>query len=206
QEEERKRVAHELHDTIGSLLAAVQFRLHGVQKAAQGQPYSGALEKATDNLARCMEENRRIQLGLRPGSLDKLGLAPTLSWFAREYRNAHPAIHLELELGLGDGDVAEPLKTALYRIAEEALNNAAAHSRAARVALRLVRTSEGTEMTVRDDGIGFDPDGVLYGGTEGVGLSAMQARAELSGGVLEIDSAEGTGTTIRVFWPADRDG
>ncbi len=203
QEKERKRVAHELHDTIGSSLAAVQFRLHSLMKTAEDHACSVELAEVTRNIAMCIEENRRIQLALRPAILDKVGILSTLSWFSREYQKTYPHIPIRLQLSIEEEAVPDVLKIVIYRIAQEALNNIAKHSQAASADIRISHTGNGIEMTVRDDGRGFDAAAVLSKENHqpGIGLSSMKERAELSGGTFTMTSQIGRGTTLRVFWP-----
>ena len=151
-----------------------------------------------------IEEVRRIQMDLRPSTLDDLGFLATLAWFTRGIRKGlfhHPC--RETDRCGRTGRFLPPLKTVFFRIMQEAMNNISKHSKAEVVRLSLKKTDGRMELTIQDNGVGFDPDRVpaLGGLRRGFGLSSMKERAEFSGGSLRIDSAKGKGTTIRAEWP-----
>lgn len=200
QESERKRVAGDIHDTLGSSLAAVKFRLERFLTEPQISP---SIEDAIAMIQRTMEEARRIQLALHPSMLDDLGILSTLSWFIREFCKTYPGIRIESQLEIKEKEVPKALKTVIYRILQEAFNNIAKHSRADRVRLALRGEDSVIEFTVEDNGIGFDANlrGAARNQRSGLGLSSMTERAEISGGSMVIRSEPGKGTVITATWP-----
>jgi PAS domain S-box-containing protein len=205
QEEERKRIARDLHDGIGQSLTAVKFM---VEKALDdsGQPQPGRMEllrNVVPVIQHCVAEVRNICMALRPSILDDLGLIATLQWFCREFLKVYPQIQVDLEIGIEEAQIPEALKTNIFRIVQESLNNVAKHAKAKRVLVGLswARQAE-LVLTVRDDGEGLEPS--VAGGRNrpgGLGLPSMRERAEGTDGDLRIDSAPGKGTTITARWP-----
>lgn len=196
QEDERRRLARELHDGLGQNLTALKHRL--AQIAGELGPGHDALrarmEAAIALCSASLEDTRHMSRLLRPPVLDDLGLAPALRWLARSIEESSGlAVVLELdELPPLDGDT----QTLLFRVAQEALNNAARHARAQSVLLRLVPTGAQLQLQVIDDGIGFDPDQA-----RGSGLGGMRERLRLHGGRLELRSAPGQGSRLRAWVP-----
>jgi signal transduction histidine kinase len=206
QENERKRVARELHDGIGQLLTAIKFKVENIfQEKGEGKP--GANEKSLEDIIpmikESIEEVRRIQMDLRPSILDDLGILATLEWFCREYQKIYSHIYIEKKINLQESDVSLPLKTAIYRVTQEALNNIAKHSQADSVHLSLRKQGNTIELTIKDNGTGFDLEEILSPemSKRGLGLNSMRERTELLGGTFEIESTKGRGTVIRALWP-----
>ena len=205
QEEERKRIAGELHDSIGACLTGIKFR---VEKALQqlGRTESAATESLNTIIPviqEAVEECRRIQTDLRPSMLDDLGLQATLSWFCRRFQKIYSEIQVEHEIDVEEGDVPSPLKTVAFRVIQEAMNNVAKHSQANHVRLSLKKLGGRMELVLQDNGGGFSVERARsQEATErGLGLLSMRERTELSGGSFAIESAEGKGTIIRASWP-----
>jgi signal transduction histidine kinase len=204
QENERKRIAAELHDNLGQILTAIKFGVENtLNQMDRNSPGSKPLESLIPTIQNAIEEVRRIYTHLRPSILDDLGIVATIGWFCREYRNIHPNIEVIKEIGMDEEDVPSPLKIVIYRIIQEAMTNVAKHSSANCVELSLFETEAGLELTINDNGIGFDIQGALNGPStiRGLGLASMKERAELSGGNMEIRSRKGKGTAIRILWP-----
>jgi PAS domain S-box-containing protein len=207
QELERQRIAHELHDGIGQSLGGLKCTLEAcmalIGKGAAPEA-AQQLQQAGERVRAMCEDVRRIAMGLRPSTLDDLGILATLGWLAREFRAVHAHIDLETRIEVHEDEIPTPAKTALYRIAQEALNNVVTHAGARRVALWLQRRASRVELVVRDDGVGFEP--ARYASVDangrGLGLASMRERAEASGGHLRLCSAPGRGTEIRVLWPS----
>jgi signal transduction histidine kinase len=199
QEDERRRIARDLHDEVGQALTALLIGLRTVTEAA-------TLETArtqADNLRRItlatLDEVRRLARGLRPSVLDDLGLTAALERHATDYSHAH-GLAVEVQ---GPGPAAarlpEEVETALYRIAQEALTNTAKHAAANHVRIVVEQQPGAATLVVSDDGRGFpcrggDGDGHL-------GLSGMEERAALLGGSVTIESDPGKGTTVTVRLP-----
>ena len=205
QETERRYVANELHDSIGSSLAGIKMALELKLKAMQkGEDSSEAIDLETI-IARAkevMEETKRIQKNLRPSVLDNLGLIPAIRSLCREFEQTYPDIGITVSLEL-DEEVSESLKIAIYRICQEALNNIARHSGAKAASLSLTKRSSNIELVVGDEGHGFDTEKALRGGEmrQGIGLFGMQERCELAGGSFSLVSGIGEGTTVSACWP-----
>jgi len=207
QEEERKRLASELHDSIGQTLAAVKFWVEMSLKfrdERDGNAVMNHLEQFVPILQRSIEETRSIYMGLRPSILDKMGLLATLEWLRRECMKLYPSRHIELETGLNEKKIPESLKINIFRIAQEALNNVAKHSKAEWVDISLSQNGDRIELVVSDDGVGMKLDSIFQTDSSWtLGLTSMRERAELTGGSFEIESAPGEGTTIRASWPIE---
>ena len=205
QEEERKRIAGEIHDTLGACLSAIKFKVEGaVQQigetaAVATQSFGTILPVIQEGIEEC----RRMQQDLRPSLLDDLGLLATLSWFCRRYQTIYTGIKVELEQALEESDIPNALKIVIFRVTQEGMNNIAKHSKADLVHLSLRKMDGRIELVLKDNGQGFDLKKVL--GSEstkrGLGLTSMRERTELSGGSFGIESAEGKGTTVRASWP-----
>jgi PAS domain S-box-containing protein len=206
QEEERKRIAQDLHDGIGQSLTAVKFMVEKAVGDSSGQ-LEGSRKELLQNVVpviqHCVAEVRNICMALRPSILDDLGLIATLQWFCREFHKVYPQVQVDVEIGIEEAQIPEALKTNIFRIVQESLNNVAKHANAERVLVGLNWSNQAElALTVRDDGVGIEP-GVagVRNRTGGFGLASMRERAECTDGNLRIDSAPGEGTTINVKWP-----
>ena len=204
QEGERKRIAVELHDSIGQMLTAIKFKAESYlgekkKSGVKDKPLGAIIQLIQET----MEEVRRMQMDLRPSTLDDIGVLATLGWFCREYQKVYSHIHVEKEIGLQEDEVSTSLKTVLYRLTQEAMNNIAKHSRADFVHLSLRKQEKKLEWAIEDNGVGFDLETILSssGPGRGMGLSSMRERTELSGGTFLIESIQGKGTTLRASWP-----
>jgi signal transduction histidine kinase len=206
QEMERKRIASELHDSVGASLAAIKLTL---EQAIQTLPSSGAetgrgaLQALVQRMRDTVGEVRRIAMDLRPATLDDLGLIATLSWFFREFAALHPSVRLDKEVDIAEQDIPAALRTTIFRIVQEGVSNVVKHSGSDSLSFRLKRQRCEIELVLEDRGRGFDPAHVVVpsDGVRGLGLASMRDRAELSGGVFEIRSAPGLGTRLRCAWP-----
>ena len=205
QEEERKRIAGEIHDSLGGCLSGIKFKVENTLRQL-GKTTNLATESLSTVLPviqEGIEECRRMQQDLRPSMLDDLGLLATLSWFCRRYQTIYTRIKVELEQTLEEKDIPNSLKIVIFRMTQEGMNNIAKHSKAELVHLSLRKMDGRIELVLEDNGQGFDLKKVL--GSEstkrGLGLTSMRERTELSGGSFSIESAEGKGTTVRASWP-----
>lgn len=208
QENERKIVAQELHDSIGTTLAAIKYALEEKQNTLgikNQAPNEISLDPIIVMVRDAIEETQRISSNLRPSILDDLGIIRTIDWSCRKFQNVYSGIRIEKQLQVQEDDVPEPLKIIMYRILQEALNNVSKHSRADTVRLSLKKTKGGMELSVEDNGQGFEmedmPSGDSHSG--GMGIQGMKERAMLSNGTLEIVSDKGKGTIVRAMWPLD---
>ena len=206
QEEERKRISRDLHDSIGQSLAALKFNVESVQQTMLRGENESALKSLgglVPRIQQVMEEARRIYMGLRPSVLDDLGIIVTIGWCCREFQKIYPETAIETHIGIREDEVAEALKIVIFRIIQEALNNISKHSGAKQASLSLMRTPTALELSISDDGVGFDTqfpaDGKVH--SRGLGINGMRERAELSGGTFTISSRIGKGTAVRAAWP-----
>ena len=208
QENERKRIAHELHDGIGQLLSAIKYRIEHLilTHSAEGIVPLGensTLMKVIPVIQGTIEEIRRICMDLRPSTLDDLGILATISWFCREFQNTYPGILIKQEIQMEEGQIPLLLKTVIFRIIQESLNNIAKHSQADKISLNLARKGHHLRLNIQDNGLGFTLKNAfpLDGSTRGMGLTSMKERAKFSGGTLTIHSQPGEGTRIQAAWP-----
>ena len=209
QEEERKRIALELHDGIGQNLSAIKYRVEGALQEMRHENSEDCvrpLEPVISVVQQAVEEVRRISMNLRPSILDDLGILATISWLCREVETIYSGIRIEKQISIQEDDVPDSLKIIIYRLSQEALNNVAKHSQADLVDLSLDRTDGMIELSVKDNGMGFDAEEVLSGerSKRGLGLDSMKERTELSGGSFLIESQKGAGTTIKASWPLSK--
>jgi len=205
EEKERKRIARELHDGIGQALSAIKFSVENSLRELRNNPDHAelkSLEAVIPLTQKTIEEVRRIVKDLRPAILDDLGILATITWFCREFQKVYAGIKIEREVDIVENDVPSTLKTVIYRILQEALNNIANHSQADLVHLSLKKIHDRVELTVADNGTGFDlAEAIsLKPSRRGFGLASMRERAELSGAEFKISSSVGQGTTIQVRW------
>ncbi len=208
QEAERKRVARELHDGIGQMLTAIKFKVEKKLQQSERDALMAAenpLRETLPLIQESIEEVRRIQMDLRPPTLDDLGLLATIAWFCREFKKTYSSFATETLIDAQEKDIPPQLKTVIYRIMQEAFNNSAKHSQASLITLSLKKTKNHLTLEIEDNGLGFDmtPVSPVKKARRGFGLTSMRERAELSGGVFTILSVEGKGTTIRVSWPKE---
>ncbi len=205
QEEERKLVARELHDAIGSSLANIKYSLEKSLEDLSGAaaPERDSLEQVISLVQDAIRDTSRISRSLRPAILDDLGVLAAIRWFCRGFQEVYPDIRIANQADIKEGEVAEPLKIVIYRVLQEALNNAAKHSGADTVYVSLRKTRGNLELSIRDNGRGFDPEEVSSedGSSWGMGLDSMRERTEFSGGSFAIQTGKGRGTTVRALWP-----
>jgi len=207
QESERRRLAGDIHDGISQRLVGLTYRLDAAARAVDaGEQASAAeqLEKARDLVDLTLGEARSAISGLRPPVLDDLGLAGGLASLAAS------TPEVDLELALDDRRLPEHIEVALYRIAQEGVQNVVKHSRALVASVSFAVRDRVARLEIADNGVGFDTTrgvGALGGGLElpssGYGMLSMAERADLVGGTLEVRSRPGAGTTVTVTVPLD---
>ena len=204
QEKERKMIAGEIHDSIGSSLSAIKFKVeNALTEVADKDPKTTtALKSVIPIVQGAIEEARRIQMNLRPSMLDDLGILATIRWFCRQFESTYSKIRISQSIKIEEHEVPGSLRTVIFRVLQEGLNNVAKHSVAKTVLLSLRKTDQAIELVIQDNGQGFDlskaqaPDSK----THGLGLESMRERTELSGGSFVIESVVGKGTIIRASW------
>ena len=207
QENERRRIAADLHDGLGQSIGLVIISLENIANLlGRGEPAKAAecVNRLNPKVRDTLDELRRIAMNLRPATLDSLGILATVSWHLREIEAACPGIRIERKVSLNETDVPNSLRTPIFRILQEAGSNAIKHGGADRITVSLSKVRGVLELAIEDNGKGFDPGTSIRNRrlNRGLGLQSMRERAELSCGVCEIKSKPGKGTEIRVRWPA----
>jgi PAS domain S-box-containing protein len=208
QENERKRIARELHDSVGQSLAAMKFKLEStLDQVRQGQTDMGieSLEALVPLFQQLSDEVRRIHTDLRPSLLDDLGIVLTVSWFCREFESLYSDIRIEKMINIEEKQIPDRFKIVIFRVLQEALHNVAKHSKARHVRVFLGSTDGHIELHVKDEGQGFDVQELRSdkGLSAGFGLISMKERTELSGGAFSVESSKGKGTTVLARWPVE---
>jgi signal transduction histidine kinase len=204
QEEERKRLARELHDDSAQTLTAVLMTLKTAEDALPAAPEGArlALGRSRSQLEVALREIRKAIVDLRPSALDDLGLAAAVRWYADEHLRPL-GIKVAFEIGGDEQRATGAAATAIFRIVQEAVNNVGRHSGARQARITLEFGPSAVLTVVEDDGTGFDPEGLRQPqeSGRGLGLLGMRERAELFGGDVEIESSAGQGTSVRVRIP-----
>lgn len=201
EEEERKRISRELHDETAQVLTALLLRLRLAQRTGDPERLREALDQIRADLVDAVDGVRRLAAGLRPPALDELGLAAAIQKYAEDTCRSHD---VALELDLSDLRERYPpdVELALYRIAQEALSNAARHSGARTISLSARWSSGELTLRIEDDGRGFDvaARSMEHGG---LGITGMIERASYMGAIVTINSEPGRGTRVIAVVPAE---
>lgn len=203
QDEERARVARELHDSVAQTLAALVLQLSAAQRNNQDPELSEQLELVRSIAGEALEEVRLLSHTVHPRVLEDLGLPAALEWLARQTREAE-GLAIDVRVSAVPDSLPPVSAAALYRVAQEALRNAARHARARHIQLVLEPTEGGMlRLDLSDDGIGFDVAGAEER-RPGMGLFSMRERVALVDGDMKIDSRPGAGTRVRAQVPLAR--
>jgi two-component system sensor histidine kinase UhpB len=203
QEEERRRIARELHDGIGQTLTSLAVRLRSLEEFSTREEAAAQAKVLRKIAAGAVDEVRRIARGLRPSVLDDLGLDEALRQYASEYQQTHGvAVDVQVE-GRANQRLPTAVETTLYRIVQEALTNVARHAAAGNVSVVLHRTAALVKAVVEDDGCGFEVEVDGPGAGRGLGIQSMRERAVLLNGRVEIESSLGKGTSVFVRIPLE---
>ena len=204
QEEQMRRIALELHDEFGQCLVGMQLKLYSLGKDLKtrrdGEAPAAVVGECLAILSRVMRQMQNLVSILRPVILDARGVGKAIEWLSDQYHEAGPVIRTQVNLA--PDSVPEELGTPIFRIAQEAINNAVKHSEANEVEVSLTGVNgDGIELVVQDDGRGFElPTDSHPGGQHSFGLASMRERAQVSGGTLHIATSPGQGTRIRAHW------
>lgn len=206
QEEERRRLALNLHDQLGQHLTALKLMLGHLKSASQDV----AAQRMDDIVTLVDQMDRDVDFlawELRPAALDEVGLEAALETFVRQWASQH-GVPAEFHSSHWDAArLAPAVEINVYRIAQEALNNVAKHAAATQVSILLERRGDEAMLIVEDNGRGFDADRAVGPGPhDGMGLAGIRERAEMIGGSVQIESRPGTGATIFVKVPIDGQG
>jgi two-component system sensor histidine kinase UhpB len=202
QEQERKRIARELHDETSQVLTSLLISLAILEESVTTQAARDRIADTRKLAHQTLRAIRNLSIDLRPSALDDLGLLPAIRWYIKEYQQKC-TIEVEFSATGFKERLPAELETALYRIVQEALTNIARHAMATHIVVTMNEDAEAVYVTIRDNGIGFDVDTVLKTPYQerGLGLAGMSERAVLLDGTLNIHSAVGHGTTIQVQIP-----
>ena len=211
QEDERRRIALDLHDGLGQSLSLIKLAVENTADLVVDQQYDavlGALQQIVPRLKAALADVRRVSTELRPSILDDLGMLPTLNWFFREFEAVCGRMAIEKDLCISEQDVPPALRITLYRVLQEATSNIVKHAAATRMRVSLQRDAEALHLTIEDNGRGFEPlsvcaqcDGCGTAVCRGIGLVSMKERVTLSGGHYRLESSLGAGTRIHAWWP-----
>jgi len=205
QESERARISRELHDEMGATLTMLRINIASIKKSLPPESPAGIKAMLADAYAltkKMIDQIHQLTLDLRPQMLDDLGLVSTLRWYAEEF-GQKTKIQVRISQKGWARRLDSETASVLFRIIQEALTNAAKHSRAKKVVIRLAQKTKGVEALVEDDGVGFDPREVERRPLKkrGIGFVSMKERSSLVGGELGIDSRPGGGTRIQARIP-----
>jgi signal transduction histidine kinase len=200
QEQERRRLARELHDDTAQALASVLVRLRVLERIEDPHELRARLHEFRAVVAGALDDVRRMALDLRPNTLDDLGLVPALETYTRQFAERW-SVRVELAAEGMEARLPSPIELAVYRIVQEALTNIAKHAQAGRVQVEVRHQPRMLRVRVHDNGRGFDVATALASRDRGLGLFGMQERAQLVGGRLHITSSPRQGTTVTVSIP-----
>lgn len=205
QENERKQVAKELHDSIGANLAAIKFALEEKLEYMDknSRPEVVSLEKIVANIKDTITEVRRISNHLMPSMIEDLGVVATIRAYCREQEDYYQNTRIITKLDANEDNMSDLLKITIFRVIQEALNNAFKHGRADRINLSLVEAEDRIELDITDNGCGFDEENIPSNpdSVSGLGIKGMIDRAEICNGICEISSEIDKGTQIKLTLP-----
>jgi len=209
QEKERERIAAELHDGIVQTIGAVKYRIEdGVATIARQYPQLdlSVFDDAVAGIRGMFDEVRRISNHLSPSMLEDFGVHVALDWLCGEFRAESRNLKVDYDCHIDEGETPDFIKVAIYRVAQEALNNVAKHSSATRVSASLESSDGGVKLVITDNGCGFDPGQTprAYDGKSGLGLRSMRERVESTGGSFTLESAPQNGTVVCAQWTAEQ--
>ena len=197
QEEERRKLSRELHDHVGQMLTGLRMELGRIDRAAppaSGVPAAVAeCRYLVDDMVRTV---RDLALGLRPSMLDDFGLQPALEWHVRDVSRRHD-VTIDLAVTGECEHLPDQHRTCVYRVVQEALTNCVRHSRATRIEVAVTRRGSNLELSVADNGAGFDRSHRPFG----LGLRGIEERVRELNGALQVKSANGAGTTLTMTLP-----
>ncbi|MDG4551580.1 MAG: PAS domain S-box protein [Candidatus Contendobacter sp.] len=198
QEEERRMLARELHDDFGQQLAAFKLNLGLLSRSMSGEADQRRIADCLEIVNHLLERLRDIARDLRPSVLDDLGLAAALHWYTRRQAERSGCEIMVLDCF---SRLSPEIETTVFRIAQEAVNNAIRHGGARHITVTAKAGGQGLALAIQDDGSGFDPAAASSKPDAGLGLNSMRERAELLDGRFALTSQAGVGTRIEVFIP-----
>jgi len=205
EENETKRVAKELHHDLTQSLEMIKRDLEeSIQqiKGNQGKLGVESLENLPSRIRQVIDQIQKIGFYLCPPTLENahLGILPTISWFCREFQEAHSNIRIDVQVDMQEDEVDDFLKPTIYKILREALSNAK-YGKASLVHVSFLRRDPTMELTIQDNGEGFDMEKESFTASKlALSLDGMKERTEITGGSFSIESVIGKGATIRALW------
>jgi signal transduction histidine kinase len=204
QEEERKRIAQDLHDSVGQGMSAIKYSLERASLLArrdQAEQAVRVVDIAIERAQVVIDEVRAISMNLRPAVLDDLGAVSAIRSFCRDWREVYNTVAVATDIAVTDHDIPPSIVTSVYRAVQESLNNVARHAQAQRVWVSMRIVGGKLVVRIRDDGVGFNAVREARGQPTLLGLRGLRERTERSGGCCKVNSAPGKGTTVRLEWP-----
>ena len=208
QERERNRIASELHDGIAQSIGVVKYRIEdAVASFARDNPDLdvSVLETTITDIKGLVDEVRRISSNLSPSMLEDFGIGVAMEWLCKEFKAQNPELDVSCSIFLDEDETPELVKVAIYRVAQEALQNITKHATATRVRALLESVDGGVKLVITDNGSGFDVADRQrrFDGKSGLGLRSMRERVDATGGEFELTAAPKKGVEIRAFWAAE---
>ena len=203
QEQERIHLSRELHDEIGQMVATIRLEVSQAELLPDSRvaEIRRRMASVREIAGRTVEAVRNICLWLRPTMLDDLGLSPALQWKVEEFMQ-RTGIECDFQEEVVDDDLPDSVKTCVYRVLQESLHNCEKHANATHVRVSIARSAESLLLEIEDNGGGFVTDSRGMSAKPGhFGILGMRERAITSGGTLEIESAPGKGTRVRLSVP-----
>jgi signal transduction histidine kinase len=204
QEKERRRIAQELHDSVGQSLSAIKYSLERaaeLQRQGKHEDARPLLLRTIGRVRETIKDIRSIAMDLRPSVLDDLGVASALGWLCREFAETYLQFEVRTDISAADTDIPDRLVTTIFRCAQELLNNVARHSKAAQVSVGLSKDHANITLAVWDDGIGMpQPDSSGSFG-RGHGIRNLRERAQMTGGRMSLGAVHCGGTRVQMDWP-----
>ena len=206
REQERRRIASDLHDGVAQTLGVVKFSVES-RIAQLEREYPGLdlkhFEAVVDQIREAVDDVRKISRNLSPSMLDEFGICVAIDMLCKEIQSEVRAIDIECRICLDEISLPDIVKVALYRVVQEALNNIQKYAAAQRVEVTVGASDEELSLVVRDDGRGFDAAEAMQrsNARHGMGLASMKERVEATGGEFQLTSVPGEGTVLRAAWP-----
>ena len=206
QEHERKRIAADLHDGVAQTLGVVKYGIETrIAKLQQDYPEIDVadFDCVIERIREAVDDLRKISRNLSPSMLDEFGICAAVDMLCNEFAAEIAGLSIDCKIRVDELMLPDVIKVAIYRVVQEALNNARKHAAAERIKVGIVGDDQGVTLTVEDNGVGFAVRDVALASkhTRGLGLGSMRERVEASGGVFEVQSKPGQGTTLCAFWP-----
>ncbi len=211
EEKEANRIARELHHDLSQLLSSIESILENAIRQIVGDEVKTGVESLRSLIPKIqysISELQRIGMNIFPPTLGDLGILATISWACRELRKANSGIQIAEQIEIQEEEIPCFLKIIIYKILREALSNIAKHSESDLVHLSFQKKNGRIELSIHDNGKGFNVGEVLNkenkeSGEKALGLWSLRDRVELSGGSFSIKSSKGRGTVIRALWPIE---